>query len=72
MDDQPDPVAVERERAARLCERQAEMYEQRARKGRECCAAALRLAAPRIRLNDETAKVVADAAKRIRKREGWT
>ena len=64
--DQTDAVAIERERAAKLCERLATIYAERG--DRECCIGALKLAASRIRMDDETAKIIGDAARRIRKR----
>lgn len=60
----------ERERAAKLCEKLAAHYEEK-NGARDCCGGALRVAASRIRIDDGLANEVANAARRIRKREGF-
>lgn len=57
----------ERERAARLCEKLADFYEKKS-SGRYCCIGALRLAASRIRLDDDLAKAIGAFAHKERQR----
>lgn len=63
-------VTDERERAAELCEKLAAHYEEK-NGARDCCGGALRVAASRIRIDDDLAKEVGQAARRIREQEGF-